>query len=174
MSAVAESTRTGTPPATPPDDSALARAGAWARRAPLLPALIFMIIITQLPFLVTLGISFMNWNAYYPDEIGFNGLENYRRVLTDANTRSAIVVTVILTVSVVLISLILGLLIALLPRPPVPGPRCRAHDDDHPVPHRPGGRRAALEACPAQPGVRPLQRRAAVGRQPVRSELATA
>jgi sorbitol/mannitol transport system permease protein len=114
MSAVAESTRTGTPPASPPDDSALARAGAWARRAPLLPALIFMIIITQLPFIVTLGISFMNWNAYYPDEIGFNGLDNYRRVLTDANTRSAIVVTVILTVSVVLISLVLGLLIALL------------------------------------------------------------
>ena len=114
MSAVAESTRTGTPPAPPPDDSALARAGAWARRAPLLPALIFMIIITQLPFIVTLGISFMNWNAYYPDEIGFNGLDNYRRVLTDANTRSAIVVTVILTVSVVLISLVLGLLIALL------------------------------------------------------------
>ena len=114
MSAVAESTRTGTPPAAPPDDSALARAGAWARRAPLLPALIFMIIITQLPFLVTLGISFMNWNAYYPDEIGFNGLDNYRRVLTDANTRSAIVVTVILTVAVVLISLVLGLLIALL------------------------------------------------------------
>ena len=113
MSAVAESTRTGTPPATPPDDSALARAGAWARRAPP-PALIFMIIITQLPFIVTLGISFMNWNAYYPDEIGFNGLDNYRRVLTDANTRSAIVVTVILTVSVVLISLVLGLLIALL------------------------------------------------------------
>jgi sorbitol/mannitol transport system permease protein len=56
----------------------------------------------------------MNWNAYYPDEIGFNGLDNYRRVLTDANTRSAIVVTVILTVSVVLISLVLGLLIALL------------------------------------------------------------
>ena len=73
-----------------------------------------MIIITQLPFLVTLGISFMNWNAYYPDEIGFNGLDNYRRVLTDANTRSAIVVTVILTVAVVLISLVLGLLIALL------------------------------------------------------------
>jgi len=114
MSAVAESTRTGAPPTTPPDDSALARAGAWARRAPLLPALIFMIIITQLPFIVTLGISFMNWNAYYPDEIGFTGIDNYRRVLTDANTRSAIVVTVVLTVAVVLISLVLGLLIALL------------------------------------------------------------
>ncbi len=115
MSAVAQSTRRGTPPpATPAENSALARAGAWARRAPLLPALIFMIIITQLPFVVTLGISFMNWNAYYPDEIGFTGIDNYRRVLTDANTRSAIVVTVLLTVAVVLISLVLGLLIALL------------------------------------------------------------
>ena len=50
MSAVAESTRTGTPPTTPPDDSALARAGAWARRAPLLPALIFMIVALLLLF----------------------------------------------------------------------------------------------------------------------------
>ena len=65
-----------------------ARAGDWARRAPLLPALIFMIIVTQLPFVVTLVISFMNWNAYYPDERGFAGLDNYRRVFTDANTRS--------------------------------------------------------------------------------------
>lgn len=114
MSAVAESTRTGAPPATPPDDSALARAGAWARRAPLLPALIFMIIITQLPFLVTLGISFMNWNAYYPDERGFTGIDNYRRVLTNVNTRSAIWVTIELTAAVVFLSLVLGLCIALL------------------------------------------------------------
>ena len=47
----------------------------WARRAPLLPALIFLIIVTQLPFVGTLIISFMNWNAYYPDERGFAGLE---------------------------------------------------------------------------------------------------
>jgi sorbitol/mannitol transport system permease protein len=174
MSAVAESTRTGTPPATPPDDSALARAGAWARRAPLLPALIFMIIITQLPFLVTLGITFMNWNAYYPDEIGFNGLDNYRRVLTDANTRSAIVVTVILTVSVVLISLILGLLIALLLDRQFRGRGVVRTMMITPFLIVPVGRRAALEARAVQPGVRPLQRRAAVGRQPVRAELATA
>ena len=54
---------------------------------------------TQLPFVVTLVISFMNWNAYYPDERGFAGLDNYRRVLTDANTREAIVTTILLTVA---------------------------------------------------------------------------
>ena len=54
-------------------DGAMRRAGDWARRAPLLPALIFMIIVTQLPFIGTLVISFMNWNAYYPDDVGFGG-----------------------------------------------------------------------------------------------------
>jgi sorbitol/mannitol transport system permease protein len=107
--------RTGATTAPPPgQDTALQRAGDWARRAPLLPALIFLIIVTQLPFVGTLVISFMNWNAYYPDEVGFAGFDNYVRVLTDVNTRDSIITTIVLTVSVVLISLVLGLLVALL------------------------------------------------------------
>jgi sorbitol/mannitol transport system permease protein len=101
----------GTPPAR---NESLQKAGAWARRAPLLPALIFVIVMTQLPFAATLVISFMNWNAYYPDERGFTGFDNFVRVFTDTNTRQAVVVTIVLTVAVVLISLLLGLLIALL------------------------------------------------------------
>jgi sorbitol/mannitol transport system permease protein len=93
---------------------ALRRTSDWARRAPLLPALVFMIIVTQLPFVITLIISLMNWNAYYPDERGFAGLDNYRRVFTDANMRQAVFTTIILTVTVVLVSLVLGLCIALL------------------------------------------------------------
>ncbi len=73
-----------------------------------------MIIVTQLPFVGTLIISFMNWNAYYPDDIGFAGLDNYITVLTNPNTRSAILVTILLTAGVVLISLVLGTVIALL------------------------------------------------------------
>ncbi|WP_300007428.1 sugar ABC transporter permease [Pseudonocardia sp.] len=97
-----------------PEGPALRKAGDWARRAPLLPALIFLIVVTQLPFLGTLVISFMNWNAYYPDERGFAGFDNFARVLTDVTTREAIVTTIVLTVSVVAVSLVLGLLIALL------------------------------------------------------------
>jgi sorbitol/mannitol transport system permease protein len=92
----------------------LRRSGDWARRAPLLPALIFLIIVTQLPFVVTLVISFMDWNAYYPNERGFAGLDNYLRVFTDVNMRNAVWVTILLTASVVLLSLVLGMLIALL------------------------------------------------------------
>jgi sorbitol/mannitol transport system permease protein len=93
---------------------ALRRSGDWARRAPLLPALIFVILMTQLPFAATLVISFMNWNAYYPDERGFTGFDNFARVFTDTNTRQAVFVTILLTVSVVVVSLVLGLGIALL------------------------------------------------------------
>ena len=38
----------------------------WTRRFPLLPALVFIIILTQIPFVATLIISFMNWQANYP------------------------------------------------------------------------------------------------------------
>jgi sorbitol/mannitol transport system permease protein len=115
MSVALETSRADKGGARPaPPGSALRRTGDWARRAPLLPALIFMIVVTQLPFVATLIISFMNWNAYYPDERGFAGFDNYVRVFTDVNMRDAIVTTIELTATVVIISLILGLVIALL------------------------------------------------------------
>jgi sorbitol/mannitol transport system permease protein len=95
-------------------DGALRRSSAWTRRAPLLPALVFIIVVTQLPFVVTLIVSFMNWNAYYPTERGFAGVSNFRRVFTDVAMRDAVVTTILLTASVVLVSLVLGLVIALL------------------------------------------------------------
>jgi sorbitol/mannitol transport system permease protein len=70
--------------------------------------------VTQLPFVGTLVISFMNWNAYYPDDIGFAGVDNFVSVVTDVNTRNAILTTIVLTAAVVLVSLVLGTLIALL------------------------------------------------------------
>jgi len=90
------------------------RSARWARRAPLLPALIFVIILTQIPMLVTLVISFTNWVAFRPDDRGFAGLDNYRAVFGDPEARSAVIVTIILTLTVVLASLLIGLGIALL------------------------------------------------------------
>src|SRR4051794_22749140 len=112
MTSVAEQTPPRTEPRPQPSRSA--RGIAWARRAPLMPALVFMIIVTQLPFVATLVISFMNWNAYYPDERGFAGFANFRRVFTDANMLHSVITTIILTATVVVISLVLGLVIALL------------------------------------------------------------
>ncbi|MCU1632423.1 MAG: sugar transporter permease [Micrococcaceae bacterium] len=101
---------------TPSDPKATARARAtrWSRRAPLLPALIFLIVVTQLPFVATLVISFMNWNSLRPNETSFAGLGNYADVLADATLRQSIFTTIILTATVVLVSLLLGLGLALL------------------------------------------------------------
>ena len=90
------------------------RMRVWATRAPLLPALIFMIVVTQLPFVATLVISFLDWNALYPDRRGFAGFANYGEVLTDPDLRGSVGTTILLTVTVVLVSLLLGLLLALL------------------------------------------------------------
>lgn len=86
----------------------------WSLRLPMLPALIFVILVTQIPFAITIIISFMDWNAAYPDEIRFGTLQNYVTVFTDANLLRAVFVTVGLTVGVVVISALLGLGIALL------------------------------------------------------------
>jgi sorbitol/mannitol transport system permease protein len=90
------------------------RRGDWARRAPLLPALIFLIVVTQLPFVATLVISLMKWNALYPQDTGFGGFSNFVTVLGDSNLRSSVLNTIVLTASVVIVSLLLGLGIALL------------------------------------------------------------
>jgi sorbitol/mannitol transport system permease protein len=103
--------------AAPPEDGTkvgLRRTAEWARRAPLLPALLLVVLVTQLPFVATIITSFMNWNAYYPEDRGFAGVSNFKTVLSDPDARRSIFVTVILTGSVVLISLFLGLVIALL------------------------------------------------------------
>jgi sorbitol/mannitol transport system permease protein len=76
--------------------------------------LVFTIILTQIPFLATLIISFMNWQANYPNEIFFGTLNNYATVFTDPALRSSVFFTVVLTVTVVIVSLALGLGISLL------------------------------------------------------------
>src|SRR5215203_228825 len=86
----------------------------WIRRFPLLPALVFTIILTQIPFVATIIISFMNWEVQNPTEIAFGTLDNYAQVFTDPALRSSVFFTVVLTVTVVLVSLALGLGISLL------------------------------------------------------------
>ena len=88
---------------------------SWARRAPLLPALVFLIIVTQLPFVATLIMSFLNWSAL-PGAPGksFAGLSNYKQVFTNSDYRSAVYTSIEMTVTVVVISVALGLGIALL------------------------------------------------------------
>lgn len=95
----------------------------WRLRGPLLPALIFTIIVTQIPFLVTIAVSTLNWNILQPSDKSFlglgnyqafAGLQNYSTVFTDSRLRTAVLNTVVLTASVVVVSLLIGLALAIL------------------------------------------------------------
>lgn len=92
----------------------VSRAEGWRRRGPLLPALIFTIVVTQVPFVFTLYYSTQSWNLVSPGSRRFVGLQNYVDVFQDSQFWQVAVNTVILIVGTVLISVILGLLLALL------------------------------------------------------------
>lgn len=87
----------------------------WLRRLPLMPALVFTIVVTQLPFLLTLWYSFQDYQLLYPGRPrNFPTLDNYRLVFSDPVFRSAVVTTLILTIVPVVLSVVLGVLIAVL------------------------------------------------------------
>jgi len=90
------------------------RTNAWKRRAPLLPALVFVLAVTQIPFLLTVFYSFQSWNLVRPDSQEFVGLRNYVDVFADSQFRGALFNTVILTVVCVFVAMFLGLGLALL------------------------------------------------------------
>ena len=111
------------PPPSRRGEQTMSTRERWRRRGPLLPALIFTIFVTQIPFLLTIAISTLNWNVLQPGEKNFlgmgnydsfAGLDNYGTVFTDARLRTAVVNTIVLTVSVVVISSLLGLVLAVL------------------------------------------------------------
>src|SRR2546421_65090 len=53
-------------PRRPPPKRALSRAELWRRRGPLLPALIFAIILTQVPFIPTAGALIWKTSIFNP------------------------------------------------------------------------------------------------------------
>nr|WP_246331305.1 sugar ABC transporter permease [Saccharopolyspora hordei] len=79
-----------------------------------MPALLFTILVTQIPFLLTIFYSFQSWNLVRPGSRHFVGLRNYIDVFTDSQFRGAMFNTVLLTVVCVLVAMVLGLGLALL------------------------------------------------------------
>ena len=92
----------------------MGRREAWQRRLPLLPALVYMVVVTQIPFVVTLWYSFQNYFFDEPGAAQFTGLSNYKAVFTSAAFRSALVRSVVMTVTAVIVAMILGVALAVL------------------------------------------------------------
>jgi polyol transport system permease protein len=92
----------------------VSRRERWRRRLPLLPALIYTVVVTQIPFVVTLWYSFQNYFWDQPGGAHFNGLANYKEVFTDPAFRSALLRSVLMTAIAVIVAMILGVAVAVL------------------------------------------------------------
>jgi sorbitol/mannitol transport system permease protein len=90
------------------------RREGWARRLPLLPALIYIVIVTQIPFLVTLWYSFQSYFFDVPQPAHFNGFSNYTTAFTNAAFRGSLVRSVVMTATSVIVAMLLGVAFAVL------------------------------------------------------------
>lgn len=95
-------------------DALPSHASAWMRRLPLLPALAFTIVITQLPFVMSIYYSLTNWVVNPPTPREFVGPENYLELPGNQQFVDAAIVSVKMTVLAVLFSVVIGTLIAVL------------------------------------------------------------
>ena len=86
----------------------------WRRRLPLLPALLIMIALTQVPFVMSVYYSLTDWHVVPPGPREFVGFDNYQQLVHDHFFGDAIVVSIQLTVFPVLGAIVLGTAFALL------------------------------------------------------------
>ena len=85
----------------------------WVRRNGLVaPALIYAIVVTQAPFLLTIWFSLQKWNLLRPENSRFNGIGNYVDLVTTSDFIPALFNTVLLTTGAVIVALLLGLALA--------------------------------------------------------------
>jgi len=92
----------------------VSRREQWQRRLPLLPALIYIVVVTQIPFVVTLWYSFQNYFFDVPGGAHFNGFSNYTTVFTNAGFRGSLLRSVFMTATAVIVAMILGVAFAVL------------------------------------------------------------
>jgi sorbitol/mannitol transport system permease protein len=92
----------------------VSRRDQWLTRLPLMPALIYTVVVTQIPFLVTLWYSFQSYFWNTPEPATFNGLDNYKTVFTNPAFRGALVRSVVMTATAVIVAMILGVAFAVL------------------------------------------------------------
>jgi len=114
MATTVKAGRTQPAGAPAPSAAAYARRDRWQRRLPLLPALIFTIIATQIPFLITIWYSLRSWNLLNPASDVFVGLQNYAAIFTDRTFRQVALNSILYTVGTVLFAMLLGIGLALL------------------------------------------------------------
>jgi sorbitol/mannitol transport system permease protein len=93
---------------------AFQRRDAWRRRLPLLPALLFTIVVTQIPFVFNIWFSLQDWTVVPPRGPDFVGLQNFTEGYSNQFFLDSVIISVFMTAAAVLLSLLVGTALALL------------------------------------------------------------
>ncbi len=87
----------------------------------LTPAVLTLFLWMIVPLVMTIYFSVIRYNLMQPDQVGFIGLENFRYFMTDPSFGPAVVNTLLLVGSVIGVTVIGGILLALLIDEPFAG-----------------------------------------------------
>jgi sorbitol/mannitol transport system permease protein len=110
----------------PPDGASAPRGGGWGGpdvatqqtqtlgKILVSPAVVLLLFISLVPLAATIYFSFLNYNLLDPSLVSWAGFDNYTYFLTDPAFIHALVNTLIIVVSVLVITTGLGVLVALL------------------------------------------------------------
>ena len=90
-------------------------------RVLMTPAIATLFLWMIVPLVMTIYFSVIRFNLMQPEQSGFIGLENFEFFVTDPSFWPAVLNTVLLLGSVILITVLLGIAIALLIDEPFPG-----------------------------------------------------
>ena len=90
-------------------------------RVLLAPAIVTLFLWMIVPLVMSIYFSVIRFNLLQPDQTGFIGLENFEYFMTDPSFGSAVINTLLLLGSVILITVVGGILLALLVDAPFPG-----------------------------------------------------
>ena len=87
----------------------------------LAPAVITLFLWMIVPLVMTIYFSLIRYNLMQPDQTGFAGLDNFEFFVTDPSFTTSVVNTLLLLGSVIVITVVGGVALALLIDEPFPG-----------------------------------------------------
>ncbi len=87
----------------------------------LAPAVLTLFLWMIVPLVMSIYFSVIRYNLLQPDQTGFIGLENFEYFMTDPSFGTAVINTLLLLGSVIVLTVGLGILLALLVDAPFPG-----------------------------------------------------
>ena len=90
-------------------------------RVLLTPAIVTLFLWMIVPLVMSIYFSVIRFNLLQPDQTGFIGLENFEYFITDPSFGAAVTNTLLLLGSVIVLTVGVGILLALLVDAPFPG-----------------------------------------------------